>query len=319
MQSLQLLLNGLTVCFLYAGLLNLRTPRAVALGAVIVLAAVPSFQFLAFHGLSEPLTMTLIAAAFYAATRTAAGAVAILMTCAMLVKPALLPFALACVLASAVILWRQDRRALRWEIVCVVGLLLAQTVYSVRFAERLGLSTAAAINLEERFFPAIYGYAEQGKFVKYLSKAAKTARTKYPTLPDKLGYIAQHPVGTWKAFKRTFVDENLLGSSPFVKVETFESNAWHTALAKLSKHLNLVFAYLHAIALPLVALFAFVAPPSREKWIAIAAYLGAASILLPTCLVYFQGDRAIIAAAPLWLVAYAIMLPVLSRWLIRPR
>jgi hypothetical protein len=314
----------LTLCFLYAAMVSLRAHRGLALAATLVLAFMPSFQFLAFHALSETLATVLIAASLYAASRAATadaslgkalGTAAVLMTCGMLVKPALILLATAIVIVSIAVLFRHDRRSLRWTMLAVVALLLAQTTYSATLAQRAGISTAGRMNFEQRFFPAAYGFARRDKFSSYKSKLAEKARKKYPNLSDKLGYSAAHPAAIWKAFKYIFVHQNLRKGSLFVKPKQIKATSQHKALATFSARLNVCCAYLHGLALPFVLLFAAVMPSSRTKWVAITAYLGAASILLPTCLVYYQGDRPIIVAAPLWLCAYAVMIVATLQWL----
>jgi hypothetical protein len=325
MQGLQVVLNGLTLCFLYASMVNLRAHRALALAATAVLAAMPSFHFLAYHALSETLTTVLIAASLYAASRAATagpsfgsalGAAAVLITCSMLVKPALIPLATASLVVSIAILLRHDRRSLRWATLAVGALLLTQATYSTVLAKRPGISTAGRDNFERRFFTAVYGFAHNDKFSSYKSKLAVKAQKEYPSLSDKLEYVASQPSSTWKAFKYIFVHENLLEGSLFVKPKPVGPKPRHKAIAKFSTRLNVYCAYLHALALPFVLLFAAVMPSSRTKWIALGAYLGAASILLPTCLVYYQGDRTIIAAAPLWLFAYALVIPAALQWIV---
>jgi hypothetical protein len=120
-------------------------------------------------------------------------------------------------------------------------------------------------------------------------------------------FVAAHPAATVRVVGY-LLRSNVLSSSNFVRrpAELFPASRVGEWLERWSGLLNAAIARLHilaAVVLVGVALRRIRGIPAWTGLLACASYV----VLLTSVLTYAQGDRLILAAVPIWIVAYVSM------------
>jgi len=211
---------------------------------------------------------------------------------AALIKPAFLPIAVL----SAVFTIRMDRASLFASLLAIF-FFAPQIVATYMVDGRVVISDAGRSNFEGRFFPAVVGTAELGRFVGYNTPEAEKFRSKMPELSDKIRYVAEHPIATIKTWAKILWDSHLFEGSgytqrgnPLAKERSLE------ILRTVSKSLNLLL--LSIWVLGLFGTIAFFRRFPVRSWP--AALIGP-SLIASAPLVYWQGDRIIFVSLLLML------------------
>ncbi len=278
-----------------------------------LLALHPTFAFLPLHALAEPLSFVLVALAisqllrFWSDRHGGSLALACFLlgasTCA---KPVYLPFCLS--VGAYGFSWLLRERLFSIRGIAATGLsvspLVVQLVLSCLLTGQATISTAGRYNFDERFLPVASGFERGLGFVPYDSAEARAARARYPSHADKLRFVATHPVATLQAAAH-LLKANLLSASAFVRGASdvpAETRSMH-ALQVWSGWLNAAMAGVHALCLVVLIGAQFLANrpvPGGLVFLAAMSFL----VLLSSVLTYWQGDRLLLSAVPIWAVAY---------------
>jgi len=326
-QLLQLALEALTIGALTHSLF--RHIGWFAAIAGVVLTALPSPTFLCYRALSEPLSIAL-ACLFLSAllNRSLKQHWAILLLgCLCIVKPSFQPALLVGLLALVMVWVRAHQRQLartkrtvaRSLLFGVVPLLFQWGITAAIVGKPL-LNSAAALNFEWRFFPAMAAEAElhDWRLGAYSTDFAKQKRQAVQGV-DQVFYLLGHPKATARGYYRILVEEHLTRASSHVQTEpgaSFKpSPSQHRAQQKLretSRKLNRWMAVCHVLFLPIALVMLRATRTNTALRVASYAWWIAFSIIVTAPLVYWQGDRVIVAAVPFWATCYAIWLYALA-------
>lgn len=313
---LQWLLNLCTVFVTFSTLTRITGSPRVGIAGAGVLILHPTFSLIALHALSEPLALALMAAAvsrlvvfFVTGEQRSLGMGCFLLCAASCAKPVYLPICYATCAYAAWGLLRDRRRTGRALALAALAAspLFVQLLLSFLLTGQPTISTAGRVNFENRFFPAVVGFERGTGLIPYDHSEAKAARARYPALGDKVRFVAAHPAATVEAVGY-LLRSNVLSSSNFVRSppELFPAGRLGNWLERWSGLLNAAIARLHVLAAVVLvgaALRRIRGIPAWAGLLACASYV----VLLMSVLAYWQGDRLILAAVPIWIVAYASM------------
>ena len=319
---LQWLLNLCTVLFTFSTLTRITGLRRIGIAGAGLLILHPTFSFIALHALCEPLALALIAGAvsrfvdfFVTGERRSLGTGCFLLCAASCAKPVYLPICYAACAYAAWDLFRKRPRAGRAFALAALAAspLLVQLFLSFLLTGQPTISTAGRFNFENRFFPVVVG-VQRGTGLPYDQAEERAASAGHPALGDKVRYVVGHPAATVAAVGY-LLRSNVLTGSSFVRQppELFPASRLGEGLEHWSGLLNAAIARIHvlaAVVLMGVALRRIRGIPAWAGLLACASYI----LLLTSALTYAQGDRLILAAVPIWIVAYAsISWPLLRR------
>ena len=318
-QILQIILNLLTVYLLYQTMLLVTNRRWLATVCTGLLAATPTFTFIAYHALAESLGMFLCTLFLYAGCyaylreRTGylliAGLALSLLVCT---KPVALPFLLVFGVVTSIRLLRsQATKHAGYLVASLAAPLLVQlSVTGVLTGEPV-ISTAGSANFSGRFFPVVYGFAEHDRFVSHSSPEASTARSTYPTEGSQLQYVVSQPAATLRTVGYLLVNKHILAASAYVSLPRgLQQSPEPTSnlTGRFSRGLNRLFLVFHIL---FAALISYVYLFRRRRFghsgpVAVL-YLFVLSLLVPSVLTYWQGDRLVLLAQPVWLLTYGCL------------
>ena len=133
---------------------------------------------------------------------------------------------------------------------------------------------------------------------------------RFPEFLDKVIYIVQNLRTTVVTYLSLLIGEHLTAGSNFVKtgVETDDGAGGVRAATLLwSVHLNQAFLCLHVTVLLGVLILVVSGKQLLVEPISLLLYMFTAFLILPAGLAYMQGDRYIVLAEPLWLVAHGTL------------
>lgn len=301
--SLQLLLSISSVFLLFLGLLNLTASRIWSFAGALFLSLIPSFQLLAFFALTETLTVFLSCVAIYLFSRwyrtrrlqdwlfltLAAG----LLT---LVKQAVFPLYLMCMLGLLVHLYRARAGHLRGFLVTLIlsGPFMVQMAYSQIYAGTFSMGTTGTFNFDVRFFPAVYGQAKFSRFVDYQSEEAKTAEKEFPSHEEKVDFVRTHALDALRMYFRILWEENvrsgsnhaLLFKGSFARPIWEWSRIWNRVLLAQFFLSCLVVVYRRQYRADAI-------------WFALSGLL----LLVGAPMTYWQGDRILLVSMPFLIAA----------------
>jgi hypothetical protein len=313
---LQWLFNLCTIVFTFSTLTRITgSPRIGIVGACVLILH-PTFSFIALHALSEPLALALVAGAvsrlvvfFVTGERWSLGMGCFLLCAASCAKPVYLP---VCYAVCAYAAWRllRDRprtvRAFAFAALAVSPL-LAQLLLSLLLTGHPTISTAGRLNFEDRFFPSVVALQRGLGITSDDHAEVRPASAQHPEIGDKVRFVVAHPVATARAVGY-LLRNNVLSSSSFVRQppELFPDSRLGEGLERWSGLLNAAVARLHvlaAVVLAGVVLRRIRSIPAWSALLACASYV----LLVTSVLTSWQGDRLILAAVPIWIVAYASM------------
>jgi hypothetical protein len=311
-----------------------RATRSALFSAVAFLVVLlhPTFTFVALHALPETLCLFLIAAIVFCIAlfclhpnKPALFISLFLLSCATCSKPSFLPFfvlwaAFAAFWACRETVKREGQR-IRLLAIAVPALILSvspvlfQLAQTYRSIGQAVISTTSRENFDVRFFPAVYGYAEQNRLIRNEDDIAKESWQLYPTHHAKVRYVAAHGAAAIRA-AAAILFENLTAGSVFVGYpqEFVRDPALCHRLYRLSTFMNRRCFVLHAgffLLLPVWLLMLRRDPVLFRLCIMLETL--SLSIILPSFLTYWQGDRLIISALPAWAVLYTSAVHALWR------
>jgi len=318
-QILQIILNLLTVYLLYKTALLVTDRRWLSTVCAGLLAVTPTFSFIAYHALAESLGMFLCTLFLYTGCYAylnrhirylfVGGFALSLLVCT---KPVVLPFFLVFGVVTSILLLRSRApKHAGYLITLLAAPLLVQLSITSILAGVPTISTAGPANFSGRFFPVVYGFAEHDRFLGYSSPEASTARSICPTEDSRLKYVICHPAATLRATGHLLVNEHILATSAYVSLPRDLQQSPEPAsnlVGRFSKGLNRVFLAFHILfAVMLAYVYLFRRRSFEHSGPVAVLYLFALSLLLPSVLTYWQGDRLVLLAQPVWLLTYGCL------------
>jgi len=328
---LQFLLNGLTIVVVASAVYRITRSGAIAAVSTVPLFFNVTFTFLALHALAEPLAMFFVAAFLLAFTEYSLTTKCrfyflslFAISLAVCSKPVYLPTLVFMVLTGLVALVKPGGfcHAVRPTVVTTFFLLALTPIavqLSVSFAinGRPSISNAGNLNFTNRYFPAVVGYVQDGRigypgFLSYKEPEAKEAVTQFPSVTEKALYLTGHPWETAIMTHFLLVKMNLQEKSAQVTRprEAVVNGQTAQLFALCSRHINRLFSVGHLLFIPVVALAIKMASKEVRYLIVVTAFLSYTTIILSS-LSYWQGDRLIVAALPVWSFLYCV-----STWII---
>lgn len=203
---------------------------------------------------------------------------------AALAKPAFLPVAILSLILQFRFNWKSLLVIASIAIICA-----PQFILTSRTAEGITFSDAGKLNFTNRFFPAVYGYAEHGEFVSYRSAEAQEAKQRHPTTKDQIVFVFSNFGSAVKAYSEILSSSHFLtGSGYLAKSNEVASPRFKNAFAALSHYLNYILTLLMLPAI--IGSFYFFRHRSISEMLAPLVGL---SLIATAPLVYWQGDRVI--------------------------
>ena len=172
------------------------------------------------------------------------------------------------------------------------------------------LSPSGNVNVSEWFFPRVYEAKEHGKFAGRKTEEAKEGQRRYPGLVDKSAYMLKNYDVTLRIYL-FLLKENLTQGSNYVQHSEQSENLTkgvQVFLQLFSKYLNRAFTTTHAIILVLMVWLTASGKKLYEEKPVMVCYVFAALVVLPAGLNYNQGDRYVLLAQPLWLIAHSAII-----------
>jgi hypothetical protein len=338
---LQLALNSITTGLLFLTVWRLVRSTVVATLATFPLLTNLTFGLIAFHALSETLSMFLLTAHLFFLVHLLAAArrssweevvAGVSISLAVCTKPAFLPYWLFLVTFAV---WesrkillgnvatdgnhhrRTKLRIARVGLFLVAGSpVLVQLSLTRALTGEAVLSVSGRLAIETRFFPVAYGMATAQGFLRYDDERAIQARREYPTLGAKLAFLAANPAAAARAMRITVWDMNWRSPSSFTSqpVSAIRDMRTAKALTEISRSVNKVYSWLHLVFSPLWLLVLVAVPGNGtgRRILVLVAVLNC-SLLLGPAAGYAQGDRLILTAMPAWLLLYPFVLSRLLR------
>ena len=317
----QWLLNLTTLAVTFLTLRRLTGNGWSGVAGAGLLALHPTFGVIALHALPESLSLALVALAVSEIVRWGSAGSARSLALAGLflgasacTKPVYLPFCVAWLGYAAWRLFRGRPRAIGVLAGAVaVSPLVVQLALSALLSGHPGISTAGRVNFEERFFPAVYGFAAHAGFVSYDSRGAREAQRACPTLGDKLRFVSTHPIDVLRAVSGLLASNLVTAEAAVSSPDLIPASRTTRLLEGWSRILNAAMALVHAaVVVLLVGMLPFKAWRVLPGWTLFLAAM-ALGVLLSSVLTYWQGDRLLLAAVPIWAVAYPAMVLAMVR------
>jgi len=238
---------------------------------------------------------------------------ALVISLLLCIRAVVLPFWLLFV-AYFLACWLRDQKRRVWEPLITMTPVVCQLIISFMVTGTPTLSTVGPAGFATWYFPAVYGQNEYGAFIGRKSPEALEGQKRFPELRDKIAYVTKNYGTATKTYLKILIGEHLTAGSNFVRTGTQTDINNRIVLEHLCKwviYLSRLFACIHAVML--VAMIALVLSGRNvlaEKAMCVC-YIFAILLVLPAPLTYLQGDRLILLAAPLWLVAHARLVSLL--------
>jgi len=310
---IQLILNILSIVLVFNAVRILTGSLVFSFTGTVLMISNLTFTFIALHALTESLSILLIAstvyfiASYFTKKRLRHLLYSLfLLSASTCVKGVFIPFL---VLWCCFVIYRMSNtlKTGRWIggfIIAVVPIII-QLVFAYLITGSPSISTAGQVNFNNRYYPAVYGFAKADKFASYRSEIAKEARNKYPSLTGKIKFLIDN-IGSTLHTSKILLRWNLLAGSSFIGLPEplIRDQILTRTLVTTSKFLNALLLRLHILFFFLMC-FCFIFNIKKDNvlffvFMAILTY----SILLLSILTYWQGDRIFIAALPVWAVLY---------------
>jgi len=320
-QLFQIILNVISIFFIYNSILLLTNKKYISIIFSTILAITPTFNLIVYYALTETLTIFILSLFIYFFTKGYinkeireyffAGITISLLVC---IKGNFLPFFFIYFIFLCYNLNKiKNKKTSILMLIIILIPILIQLANTYALTGNPTISIAGEDNFNNRFFPVVYGFGEsQNKnFIDYKSEEARTADIIYPDTASKLTYIIKNPGALIKTYHYLLVYENLLTDSNFVKLPgnlVYKNATIESDLKKFSRDLNKYFYNAHIIFIFVMFLFLLSKTTSWSlKSYLIILYLLMFSLLLASPLVYWQGDRIILIAEPVWLIIYSYL------------
>ena len=320
-QALQLLMNTASLWLVFLSIKSLSNRSGIAAFSTALLAVTPSFNFLVFHAMTESLSILLVCV-FIALVvdhyknpkHVPLFWAALVMSTLLCARPIVFPFWMA-FFAYYVMHWRRERNRTIWQPIITVTPLLCQLTLTLVVTGSPSLaSQGGTLSISDWFFPRVYVTNEYGRFTGRKSMEAQEGKRQYPDLKDKAAYLIRNYGLSLKMYLYILISSNLTAGSHYLKQSAESDSENNTPLVYLqasSIYLNRFFVCIHILmAAVLVWLMASGRKIYEDKAV-MMFYLFAAFLILPAGFVYDQGDRYILLASPLWLVAHSVLIVLL--------
>lgn len=322
MQLFQLMLNVLSLWCVYVALEISTRRRWPGCLACAILALTPSFTLLAFHALTETIALFLVSAFALLLARhcwlkesehlpPAVGILSLLVC----IRPIAFPF---WVLVSAYywFVWRKTHRVSGWQPILLASPIVVQALLSSAINGSPAVASVGWVAFEEWFFPVVYQLQEYGRFDGRESQQALEGLRRFPSLAGKLAYVLRHYDTSVVSYAKLLLGEHLLAGSNFAHTRLPGANSGVVRMVEgWSILLSRLFLFGHCAMFLVVLSLRRRRPGWRPEFGVSVCYLFAAILILPAGLAYLQGDRYMLLAEPLWLIAHGA---VLSRFLSGP-
>jgi hypothetical protein len=221
-QLLQVLMNVVSIWCVYMSVRSLTNRSMVAALCAVALASTPTFNFLAFYGLSESLCILLVCLFmlfivdhFQEGRQISLYVATFLMTLLVCIKPIALSAAIVLVVC-AFISWVRDRRKKIWQPVVMLSPVFCQLLVSFVMTGTVAPASAGGSIFGNWYFPAVYCQQEYGKFLHRKTPEGQEGLRRYPESKDKLVYVMKHYAIAIKTYLSLLTGEHLLARSNFV-------------------------------------------------------------------------------------------------------
>lgn len=316
LEILQMVLNAASLWLVFLSIKSLSNRSWIAAFCTTLLALTPSFNFLVFHALTESLTVflvcvfiALIVEHYKRPEQSRLFLAALVLSLLVCTRPIVLPFWIAFCAYYSIVWLREPKRSV-WQPIFIIAPIVCQMTLTFMLTGSFSFSSSGPVAISDWYFPAVYGEKEYGKFIQRDSDEAREGMSQFPQLRDKAIYLIMNPKEAIKAYFYILVVHNLVAASNFIRPagQPYEMNKRAVAyLQYWSIYLNRSFACIHAIMLTLMVWL--IASGSRwyEQKAMLLCYLFAILLILPAGLAYHQGDRYMLVAEPLWLVAHSVL------------
>ena len=290
-----------------------RLTRSAVLSALgtIVFASNITVLLLTAHGLSEVTSVFLLSLyALVVVTNShrllsprIAGTIVVLCAALGVVRAVFLPFALLvyAVIVACLILRRENLKAsirtLAWVTLALFPIFIQISQVKAHYGF-WAISTSGKTTLYNYYFSKLYGKVNQ------LSVLEARPQVRRFSTQDIVRYCLQHRAMAVETYWEN-LQENMQSGSSFVSV-----GKERPALGRFSISANLFYWRLHGLMLLIFLIFV-------GKWLFAKDWgtlIPALALALPVCVVFFssplsfwQGDRLVVTALPLWAILYAAL------------
>lgn len=323
-QLTQILMNVASLWLVFVSIKSLSNRSWIAGLCTTALVLTPSFNFIAFHALTETLSIFLVCVFiafivdhFQRNRQTSLLMATFVVSLILCIRPVVLPF-WSLLVAYCGICWLRDRGRAVWQPLLIVTPVLCQLMISSIVTGSGTVASVGAQGFSAWYFPVVYGQKEYGRFVGRKTPEAQEGMRRFPELKDKLVYVAQNYDIAIKTYVDLLLGQHLIAGSNFVSagIPANESNSRVLlTLRKFSAKLNLLFACVHAVMLALMIVVVVSGRPLFAEKSMLVCYVFGVLLIVPSPLAYWQGDRYILLSEPLWLVTYGNLASLLiARW-----
>jgi hypothetical protein len=314
-QLLQVGLNVVSLWLLYVSIKTLSGRPTIAGFCTALLALTPSFNFLAFHALTETLSIVLICIFiallvdhFQQQRQMSLYMATFVVSLFLCVRPIALPFWILLV-GYALFRWLRDNDRRIWQPAAIMTPVVCQLIFSSMMTGSITPASAGGSVFSTWYFPVVYGQQEYGKFVGRKTPEAHEALRRHPATKDKVLYLVKHYPTAIKTYLSLLVGQSFMAGSNFVAagIPDHTERPMVRFLQWWSAKLNRFFFCVHILMLGLMAFWIMSRRPLFSEKASLTCYAFAILLIIPAGLVYFQGDRYIVLSEPLWLLAYGTL------------
>ncbi len=327
-QLLQLVMNTTSLWLLFVSVKAVTGRPWIAYVSGVLIALNPTFNFIAFHALTETVSIFLICLFIFLVEQYAEDPretklfwPAIVLSALVCIRPIVLPFWCVFMGYYCVASFRTRRASVGRTALSLIPLVV-QLVIAFAMTGSATISSAGRIVFEDWYFPAVYTQTEYGRFISRKSDEAKMGKELFPAVPDKINYVVEHYRESLTVYFRTLLHRNLIDGTYFARPPVNAAGSQEPFInyvERWAKYLNRLFTCIHVVmlALALTAVIMWRNLGRRHKlWT--VYYVFATLLVLPAGLTYNAGDRYVTVADPVWLVAYAalfgLLIEVLLSW-----
>lgn len=327
----QWLCNVGSIVLVFTTVWRLTRSMVASLAAIFVLASSLTFTLIALHGLSETLGILLTAGTMYCL-----GCYSLERHWRYLYAGLFLAALSACTKPTLVLsvgvwlaIWGLRvgglaRRGVRHGWRPAAGHAVAGIIALAPLALQLGFTYAATgkatfsaagqVNFDETFFPTVYGFAQYGRFTPSRGPEAREAQDVCPNSSSKARFVRRHPRAAAQAFWYLLCD-NVLGGSVCLQVpaDAFTDHDLARELHEWTKSVNLTYAWAHGVFLVLLPCTVLFTKDRRGRLFIVAGGLLLYMLLAASSMTYWQGDRIVLSAMPVWCMVYAVCGYVLAQ------
>ncbi len=323
-QVLQILMNTISLWLVFISIQSLSKRSWIAgLGTTLV-ALTPSFNFLAFHALTETLAMflicmftALVVEHFKHNQQAPLLLAAFVLSLLLCVRPVAIAFWILLV-GYYLVCWLGDQKRRLWQPAIVMSPILCQLIVWFMTTGSPVPSAVGTASFSTWYFPVVYGAQEYGRFAGRKSVESQEGLRRFPTLKDKVRYVTENYRTAIKTYLYILIREHLTAGSSFVRTGIPVDDKNRAVLLYLqhwSVLLNRVFACVHVVMLGMMTFLVASGRSLYAEKAMLVCYIFAVLLILPAGLAYWQGDRYIVLSEPLWLVAYGNLTSLLiARW-----